>query len=581
MVTVPATDDINDIDDTFNSSFSSSSPAIILDFDTDFADSALNNISVNMQGGDEEKSVDQKKKGSRKDSDQKDQGKDVAAADLDLRPIPFQQQNVVDAEISVTGSSALMEALQAQVAGQNLRPLSSTLLLQQQARRPSAPSFGHHPGSSLFSALPQPNHLPFSVGGGDSQTVPDNLLGKLDASTTMSSRRSSGSSSSSQDKKLAASGDSKQRRRKGSKSNSPAAPLAELPPVDMNLPFPVKLHYILSSEAYPDAVWLSHGRAFRIVNPKRFEERVIPVFFRSAKLASFMRQLNGWAFTRMTSGPDMNAYYHGVSQEFSTGFACPVLHKRKIIENLTLSLHPFLQPQMFLRGIPALCARMKRPPKTPLAAAEARNTAGATEGIPNFYRINQFAPLPANIAWLPDSTKDMFSGPTGQLASPAVIVDRDTLLDESNFSSWPPSSSTATAAKAISSSPGARADNTMNLMEWDTDVEGAQGDGQQNEKDVDGQVKDGKDHGVPTSSPLSKADIAYLAHQNKNLLRYAAAATPDTPADDDRMPPGPVNDVSFRSAEGDFSYRSTEPGDFNFEIPPSASESGTTANRDD
>lgn len=64
--------------------------------------------------------------------------------------------------------------------------------------------------------------------------------------------------------------------------------------IDMNLPFPVKLHYILSHPDYQQYVtWLPHhGRAWRILKPKWFEERVIPKFFRSHKYTSFMRQVS-------------------------------------------------------------------------------------------------------------------------------------------------------------------------------------------------------------------------------------------------------------------------------------------------
>ncbi len=62
--------------------------------------------------------------------------------------------------------------------------------------------------------------------------------------------------------------------------------------LDLNLPFPVKLHYILSNAKYQDCIaWLPHGRAWRVLKPKAFERRVIPKFFRSAKYASFMRQV--------------------------------------------------------------------------------------------------------------------------------------------------------------------------------------------------------------------------------------------------------------------------------------------------
>jgi len=62
--------------------------------------------------------------------------------------------------------------------------------------------------------------------------------------------------------------------------------------VDMNLTFPVKLHMILSHPFYAKYLeWLPHGRAWKILKPKEFEADVIPKFFRSAKYASFMRQV--------------------------------------------------------------------------------------------------------------------------------------------------------------------------------------------------------------------------------------------------------------------------------------------------
>jgi hypothetical protein len=46
--------------------------------------------------------------------------------------------------------------------------------------------------------------------------------------------------------------------------------------------FPMKLHEILSSPEYKDCItWLPHGRAWRVLKPKIFEEEVLPKFFRS------------------------------------------------------------------------------------------------------------------------------------------------------------------------------------------------------------------------------------------------------------------------------------------------------------
>ena len=63
--------------------------------------------------------------------------------------------------------------------------------------------------------------------------------------------------------------------------------------IDMNLPFPVKLHYILSHPDYWGCVsWLPHGRAWRVLKPKWFEAMVIPKLSRSRRYTSFMRQVS-------------------------------------------------------------------------------------------------------------------------------------------------------------------------------------------------------------------------------------------------------------------------------------------------
>ena len=57
-------------------------------------------------------------------------------------------------------------------------------------------------------------------------------------------------------------------------------------------PFPVKLHRILSNSEFREVItWLPHGRSWRVLKPKAFEEGIIPLYFRHAKYASFMRQV--------------------------------------------------------------------------------------------------------------------------------------------------------------------------------------------------------------------------------------------------------------------------------------------------
>ena len=78
--------------------------------------------------------------------------------------------------------------------------------------------------------------------------------------------------------------------------------------------FPDKLHKILSDPSFKSIItWNSNGTVWKILNPKRLEEEVIPLYFRHRSLASFMRQVNGWGFQRLSHGLAGNSYYHEVS----------------------------------------------------------------------------------------------------------------------------------------------------------------------------------------------------------------------------------------------------------------------------
>lgn len=67
--------------------------------------------------------------------------------------------------------------------------------------------------------------------------------------------------------------------------------------------------------------------------------------------------MNGWGFKRITEGPDLNAYYH----------------------------------ESFLRGLPELVSEMRRPQKGELPVRKSR---GYPEN-PDFYKISSIAPLPS------------------------------------------------------------------------------------------------------------------------------------------------------------------------------------------
>lgn len=111
--------------------------------------------------------------------------------------------------------------------------------------------------------------------------------------------------------------------------SEPQEPDLDLADLAKTRSFPAKLFRMLEDPDCQEYIsWQPHGRSWKIHNQHEFEEKVIPLFFRHAKLSSFMRQVNGWGFLRTPTGPDQNAYHH----------------------------------EMFRRGFPQLCAKMRRPP---------------------------------------------------------------------------------------------------------------------------------------------------------------------------------------------------------------------------
>jgi hypothetical protein len=101
--------------------------------------------------------------------------------------------------------------------------------------------------------------------------------------------------------------------------------------------FPTKVHLILSDPRWSETIaWLPHGRSWRILQQKKFEKEVIPLYFRHGKYSSFARQVNGWGFRRITNGSDYNSYYH----EVSTSLNDEHFERRSVM--LKCRLHLFL-----------------------------------------------------------------------------------------------------------------------------------------------------------------------------------------------------------------------------------------------
>ena len=75
--------------------------------------------------------------------------------------------------------------------------------------------------------------------------------------------------------------------------------------------FPMKLYDIVSDDKNDDIIkWLPGGKAFIIVDKKRFANEVLPLHFQQSQFTSFTRKLSRWRFTRVPRGPFIGAYYN-------------------------------------------------------------------------------------------------------------------------------------------------------------------------------------------------------------------------------------------------------------------------------
>jgi hypothetical protein len=76
--------------------------------------------------------------------------------------------------------------------------------------------------------------------------------------------------------------------------------------------FPQKLLEILdeTSEHSDIIKWLPGGKAFAIMDKKRFASEILPLYLKQAQFASFTRKLFRWKFATVPHGPFMGVYYH-------------------------------------------------------------------------------------------------------------------------------------------------------------------------------------------------------------------------------------------------------------------------------
>lgn len=75
--------------------------------------------------------------------------------------------------------------------------------------------------------------------------------------------------------------------------------------------FPQKLFDILDNPEHKDILkWLPGGKAFIIMDKKRFATEILPVYFKQTQYTSFTRKLSRWKFARVPRGPYLGAYFH-------------------------------------------------------------------------------------------------------------------------------------------------------------------------------------------------------------------------------------------------------------------------------
>ena len=80
------------------------------------------------------------------------------------------------------------------------------------------------------------------------------------------------------------------------------------------IPFPMILHDVIEMcevNNHEDIIsWQPHGLAFKIHKPNKFQEIILPIFFKHQIMKSFMRQLYHYRFQRITKGEDVGCYHH-------------------------------------------------------------------------------------------------------------------------------------------------------------------------------------------------------------------------------------------------------------------------------
>ena len=91
----------------------------------------------------------------------------------------------------------------------------------------------------------------------------------------------------------------------------PVASPAPAPLLQSRNTFPMKLFEILQKNEHYDILrWVPSGKAFIILDKRRFAKEILSMYFKKAQYSSFARKLTRWQFVRLSKGPLAGAYYN-------------------------------------------------------------------------------------------------------------------------------------------------------------------------------------------------------------------------------------------------------------------------------
>jgi hypothetical protein len=126
---------------------------------------------------------------------------------------------------------------------------------------------------------------------------------------------------------------------------------------------------VLSRKEYADIIaWTPSGKAFNVINSKKFTAGILPTHFKGAKYSSFTRKLHRWGFVRHYRGEEAGAFHHKHFQKdrlelvekmtcFKEGYKPFAPQKEEKIESLHPRSNPMATREALANVLPPLPSR--------------------------------------------------------------------------------------------------------------------------------------------------------------------------------------------------------------------------------